>query len=100
MKYMFYNAHVFNPNIGGWVTSSVTDMSNMFYNAHAFNPNIGSWDVGNLTNAMVCFSMSPSLPKITMPCSPDGQANHRFKQEWIFTVGTASIVPPMSIMMC
>lgn len=36
------DSSTFNQNIGGWDTSSVTNMSSMFYNATAFNQNINT----------------------------------------------------------
>ena len=96
MNSMFRDTDVFNQDIGGWNTSSVTDMTRMFYYALAFdvfNQDIGSWNVSSLTNAPNMFLGVTLSSKITMPCSPDGQPRRRFKQEWIFTVGTASIVP-------
>ena len=82
------------------ITSSVTDMSRMFYNANAFNQNIGSWDVGNLTNAMDMF-FNVTLSSENYDALLAGWAGQSPLQTGvIFTVGTASIVPPMSIMMC
>ena len=51
---MFHSA-VFNQNIGGWDTSSVTDMKYMFNNEWVFNQNIGSWDTSNVTDMDTMF---------------------------------------------
>ena len=48
---MFAGATLFNQNIGGWTTSSLTDIGSMFNNATAFDQDIGGWDVRNLIEA-------------------------------------------------
>ena len=50
MSYMFYNAQKFNQNINNWNVFKVVDMSYMFYNASSFNQNIGNWMTNNVTN--------------------------------------------------
>jgi len=71
MSYMFQNALVFNQNISGWDTHTVTNMSYMFSGATAFN-NGGvafnstgtggaSWDLQKVTNATYMFQNDTGL---------------------------------------
>ena len=40
----------FNQSLGGWDTSSVSDMEAMFYGATSFNQNIGAWNTASVHN--------------------------------------------------
>jgi gliding motility-associated-like protein len=61
MGAMFFNARVFNQDIGAWNTGAVTNMSLMFYNASAFNQNIGAWNTSAVTNMSGMFSGASSF---------------------------------------
>ena len=43
MSGVFYEAIMFNQDIGEWDTSNVTRLDSMFYGATAFNQDIGDW---------------------------------------------------------
>ena len=45
-----------NPDLSGWITSAVTDLSNMFRAATSFNQNIGSWNTSAVTNMSSMFN--------------------------------------------
>ena len=47
---------MFNADISGWNTSSVTDMGLMFYGgASSFNADISGWDTSSVTDMGICF---------------------------------------------
>ena len=55
MSEMFYGATSFNQNINGWNTSNVTDMSNMFYGATSFNQPLNGWNTTFVWNMSSMF---------------------------------------------
>ena len=54
-------------NIGGWNTSSVTNMNEMFRNASAFNQNISLWCVGNISSLPADFKSNSPLSNNNTP---------------------------------
>ena len=58
---MFNYAAAFDQPIGGWVVSSVTQMSYMFRNAAAFNQPIGDWDVSSVTSMWSMFNRAAAF---------------------------------------
>ncbi len=78
MSEMFYNAHSFNSNIGGWDTSNVTDMSWMFYYALAFNQDIGSWDTSSASDMSGMFHQARSFNSNIGSWDTSGVGNMRY----------------------
>jgi surface protein len=62
MSGVFKN-RAFNPDIGHWDTSNVTDMSEMFSNADNFNQDIGLWDTSNVTDMSEMFNATEIFNK-------------------------------------
>ena len=52
---MFDETHEFDVDIGAWNTSRVTDMRFMFHDATAFNQDISGWDTTSVTNMSYMF---------------------------------------------
>ncbi len=56
-----YQDRGFNPDVGHWDMSSVTNMSYMFYGSESFNQDISNWDVSNVTEMRGMFDRSKSF---------------------------------------
>ena len=61
MSNMFFNAKVFNSDIGSWDVSTITHMGNMFESAENFNQDIGLWDVSNVVDMGAMFNTAKSF---------------------------------------
>ncbi len=55
MSYMFHGAKNFNQDISNWDVSNVTNMKGMFFDAENFNQDISNWDVSNVTDMSELF---------------------------------------------
>lgn len=58
---MLSSATVFNQDIGGWNVSNVTNMSQVLRNAKAFNQNIGGWNTSKVTDMSFMFDGAPAF---------------------------------------
>ena len=54
MSFMF-RYYSFNPPIGNWDVSNVTNMEGMFFSNENFNQDISNWDVSNVTDMSYMF---------------------------------------------
>jgi surface protein len=62
MTGMFYNTLNFNGNLGGWNTSTITNMDSMFFNAQFFvGDGLDDWDTQNVTNMQNMFDHCKSF---------------------------------------
>lgn len=57
----FYNAPVFNGNIGDWDTSKVTTMRGFLLGATSFNADLFKWNVSNVRDWDEAFQDTPAL---------------------------------------
>lgn len=58
---MFYNAKLFNQDIGNWDMSSAGDFEGMFQGASSFNQDIGNWDVSSVNSFGYAFYEASSF---------------------------------------
>lgn len=56
LSFIFSRDNDFNPPIGHWDVSNVTNMESMFAGCSSFDPPIGSWNVGNVRNMSKMFA--------------------------------------------
>jgi hypothetical protein len=61
MEGVFKNAITFNEPIGAWQVDSVKTMENMFYGATSFNQPIGNWQVDSVKTMENMFAFASSL---------------------------------------
>lgn len=61
MSDMFYDASLFNQNIGHWDVSTIENMNAVFMNASAFNQDINDWNTSNVTDMAYMFSGATSF---------------------------------------
>jgi surface protein len=61
MNKQFHYAVAFNGDVSSWDVSKVTDMGGMFHNATAFNGDVSRWNVSNVTDMSEMFRDAPAF---------------------------------------
>ena len=79
---MFWSAHSFNQNIGGWSVENVYEMGQMFNSASSFNQNIGGWSVDNVRDMHRMFDSASAFDQDLGWCVDDDVEIYRSKTGW------------------